>query len=233
MIVASLATLPERERELKNALESIYPYADKIYVALNKYENKPKWLKESPLGDKIESKILDNSTGDAAKFYFVDKLVEPCYHFVCDDDIVYTKEYFLYMIENIERFKRKALITIQGRIIPKTPIKSYYRKGTLNISRARFGQTNDIQLHIPGTHVLAYHTDTIKFNYADFKLPNMADIWVGIIAQKHRVPIMSLKHDSNLIGYQHVDGTIFRRSYKNDRLQTDEINKINWTFPSL
>jgi hypothetical protein len=34
------------------------------------------------------------------------------------------------------------------------------------------------QVNILGTGTIAFHTDTIKLSIDDFKLPNMADIWL-------------------------------------------------------
>jgi hypothetical protein len=39
-----------------------------------------------------------------------------------------------------------------------------------------------------------FHKDTIKLSLKDFPKPNMADIRLGIKAQKEKIPMLCLKH---------------------------------------
>src|ERR1035437_5903791 len=75
-ITAQIASLPARVEMLKQTVASLRPQVHKIFVALNGYDFTPEFLKE---GEYIH---LDNSTGDAAKFYGVENLNG--YIFLCD-----------------------------------------------------------------------------------------------------------------------------------------------------
>ena len=67
-IVVQIASIPDRVELLRQTVESLRPQANRIFVALNGYTFTPDFLKE---GEYVH---LDNSTGDAAKFYNVENI---------------------------------------------------------------------------------------------------------------------------------------------------------------
>ena len=46
MITVQLASVPEREAMLEKTIKSLRPQVDKIWVGLNKYQHRPKFLRE-------------------------------------------------------------------------------------------------------------------------------------------------------------------------------------------
>jgi len=66
--------------------------------------------------------------------------------------------------------------------VPPKKIDSFYN------NCYRFSYKNplptDFFVNILGTGTTAFHTDTIKVSIKDFKKPNMADIRLGMLAQK-------------------------------------------------
>ena len=159
MIVASLCTIPERKKYLKSVIYSILPHVDKLNIFLNGYDNIPDYL----LNDKINIECSSNhkNMGDANKFYWTDK-IKNSYHFICDDDIIYNKRYFNYMIKKLNKYNNRVIVSLCGsRIdIPKNKFINYYQ------SRNYFSMydniNKDIPVHIIGTGVMCYHTNYIK-----------------------------------------------------------------------
>jgi hypothetical protein len=87
-----------------------------------------------------------------------------------------------------------------------------------------------------GTGVMAFHTDTIKFSIDEFKYPNMADIWVGLFAQRMKIPVLAIKHRKGWIretpsfDRKKAIGSMLR---ENDSIQTRLINEHSWELLSI
>jgi len=169
MVTANIASLPSREKQLVRTVESLYNQVDKINIYLNDYSKLPDWC----LDTKIRTRMSKN-VGDTGKFMFN----EVGYYFSCDDDIIYPDDY----VKTLKAKIKDNIVTIHGKVF-KTPIKTYYHGSELKI-RCDQGQIGDIPVQIPGTGVMAFHTDTIRIIKKDFPRKNMADIWVGIKAKK-------------------------------------------------
>ena len=217
MTTAHIASLPDREVSLWLAVDSLYNQVDHIYVALNNYETKPKFLDDC----RITSVLLDNSTGDAAKFYFIQRANG--YAIICDDDLIYPGTYVQDMIRGIN--KHKCIVTLHGRSFLNKPILDYYQSAT-NKYRCLDNVVSDVKVDVGGTGVMAFHTGMVKVRYSDFKAPNMADIWMAKIAHDQNVPIMVLAHDKGYLLYTPPKNTIYDNCSKDCEYQTTLINTI-------
>ena len=222
MRIASLATIPGRESQLKITVESLLVQVDRLNVYLNDYKAVPEWLTGNP---RIHTEIGDNSKGDAGKFYWADKIPE-CYHFICDDDIGYPIGYTQLLTDGIEKYNRDAVVSLHGRKFKPTPISNYYRD-CVDKAHCRFELKDDIQCHSLGTGAMGYHTSTLTPPWDDFKLPNMADVWMGVICQKLKIPMVALKHHGNWIKVQKVPYTIFDGG-RDCKKETEIVNSMNW-----
>jgi hypothetical protein len=88
VIRAHLATFPKRQHLLLDAVKSIAPQVDKVFVCLNEYTAPPPGLDTIP---NVEVMIPDADLKDAGKFAFpvaADDIV-----FTIDDDIIYAGDY--------------------------------------------------------------------------------------------------------------------------------------------
>lgn len=238
MITAQLATIPGRESSLKLTMKSLSNQVDKLQVAFNGFTDDQLFEPVNPDDDIRTLRIcsygdpdlmiwkrLDNSTGDAAKFYNIETIEG--YFFSCDDDLIYPPDYVQYMISKIEQYQRKAIITLHGRNYQPGKIGKYY--GSSYRTEAYHCLANvegDHQVMIGGTGVMAFHTDTIRVLYDEFKAPNMADLWMGIFAKQQGVPIIVAEHRSGWLqlGYDGED-TIWNKHFNDDSLQTEIYNK--------
>ena len=226
-ITASIASMPSRIRSLEEAVASILPQVDILEVYLNEFTEAPKFLKHKKIKTYLSKDLLGN-LGDAGKFFNSAEIKG--YHFTIDDDIIYPKDYVETAINAIDRNNRKVVVTFHGRRFKDFPVQSYYRSISERYSCLR-NQHKDEYIHVCGTGVLAYHTDTIKFNIKDFKLINMADIWAGIKCQENKVPILCLNHKKGWIleskKYDRNE-SIFKVCAHQDKEQTKTFNSITW-----
>lgn len=228
-ISISLATIPGRTEALNKTVASLLHQGDKINVFFNGF-NKPvidDGLASYPVGFEFQTRKIN--IGDQGKFNWH---YEAGYHIICDDDIIYPADYVETMIEAIEGYKRKAVVSLHGRTFKKPPITNYYSHCSAK-PHCRFDLDEDVQVHCPGTGVLAFHSDTINISLKDFQSKNMADLWFGIAAQKQNVPCLAIAHKGDWIKVQEVGNTIHSTGHRNPKLITKFTNSIKWKLPKM
>lgn len=166
----------------------------------------------------------NDEKGDAAKFNELGN----GYFFACDDDLIYPPDYISRMTAKLQEYGNKIIITCMGRILNQQPIKSYYRNGSIQKASCLDLVIRDTFVHIGGSGVMAFHTDYFRPDISEFKNGFMADIWVSLLAQKKKIPILVMAHEKNWIWQQEHTGGIYERFRDNDSEQVKAINSINW-----
>ncbi len=214
MITVQIATLPDRD--VVPTIYSLYDQVDKIVICFNGHKEIPFWAKDIR---KIESHLMDNSLGDAAKFFEIDK--KSGYLFTCDDDLIYPDTYVQDMIEKIEEYH--CPVSLHGRCFDVRPIKSYYHSATKKYRC--LGDVSDCyQVDVGGTGVMAWRSDMLKISIEDFPVKNMADIWFAKLCHEQGVNIICVKHPAKYLGYIHPISNIYDDTNKADSYQTQIIN---------
>ena len=188
----SMATFPERQESLKKVLESIYPWIDKINIFLNEYTEIPAFLEDS----KITIHRSREDLGDRGKFYWVD--TTEGYHFFCDDDIEYSRNYFEHLANSIEKYDRQAIVGLHGSNL-LSPNQSYYSKEGRKKYTFRQQRDSDIRVEFLGTGVMAYHTENIAIPFSIFEENNMADVFLGLYAKQVGISLMCCANPTNLV----------------------------------
>lgn len=226
-IYCGIATMPERLLSLEDTVNSILPQVGKLFVYLNRYEKVPDFLKHPKIKTFLGSKA-SGDIGDIGKFFNVENVKG--YFFSIDDDLIYPPDYVARYIAAIELHGRKAAITTHGRNFAKMPTHSYYH-GHSESFRCLGDQPKDAIVHVGGTGVMAFHTDTLKLSVDDFEASNMADIWFAKVCNEQGVKIISLAHNVNWIKESRKydkDYTIYNFCHRNEKVQTEIINTIEW-----
>jgi hypothetical protein len=210
--IACLATIKERESSLLQTIASIYNQVDEVHVYLNDYEQKPAILYVKILNNFKNVKLhfgpeLAGDLGDAAKFYFIDKVPE-CYYFTIDDDLSYDKNYVNKHIAFQKHFHNRLITTYHGRSLFNFPVDGYYRTSLCTSVACLFDSPSPQFVQFGGTGVMCIPTNNIKLSLKDFgEERNMADIWVGIYSQRNSIPILTLPHARGEITHNDIDKT--------------------------
>jgi hypothetical protein len=213
-IIASLASIPQREDILKDVVRSLYHQVDEIRIFLNGYSATPNFL-QNDIKIITERSQIWGDDGDAGKFFWASDPT-PGYRLVCDDDIIYPIDYSQKLIQKIREYDNKAIIGLHG-ILLKQPIKNYYGKNERYVTHCRNEVNDDHTCHMLGTGAIAYHQKSINLSKYDFQFRNMADIWFGKKAQEQRVPLISMKRPHNWVMLQPQASyySIYQHSVKN------------------
>ena len=196
-----MATLPERSEIRRKAVDSLLPQVDSVTIRAG-----------------------DNNLGDANKFYGCEYFEG--YVFICDDDLIYSPGYVDFMIGQIEKHGRKAVISLHGRIFNKFPITSYTRDFE-RIFCLR-GNDKERQVHIVGTGVLAFHSDAINLSIDYFESKNMADIWFSIACDKQGVKRIVPAFEKGLVKHLNPKNTIASTLVNGHEKQVNACNSITW-----
>ena len=227
MITAQIASIPERENILQIAVNSLINQVDKINIMLNGHKDVPIFLKQLEFHtDKLNYYAMNNSTGDAAKFFQVEKVKG--YFFSCDDDIQYPPDYVRVMIAKLQQYDNKIILTNHGRVMNEKPVSSIYtdRKST---HHTFMEVKEDTEVDIGGTGVMAFHTDYFKPIYKHFLRANMADIWIAKFAKEQGLKIIvNPHHDRWLIPLDLNPNlsSIWKSKYGKDKLETEIYNSF-------
>lgn len=182
-VTASLANIPAREDMLRQVVASLLPQVDRLNVYLNGWDRVPEFLNDPKI---VVARSQDHGDrGDAGKFFWADDIQG--YHYTCDDDLLYPPAYVAVLKAAIERTLRKAAVGFLGMRVRQPFVSS---RESLRFIPFDVRQTCDQYVHYLGTGVLAYHTSTLRVSRDDFPLPNMADIWFGVLLQAQQVPAL-------------------------------------------
>lgn len=215
----SLASIPSRAKILERVVRRLLPGVDVVRVYLNGYDTVPAGLAHEPRV--LIARSQDHGDrGDAGKFFWADEARG--YQIICDDDLLYPASYAETLVNALERYKREAVVGFHG-IVLREAVQSYYadRRVTHFSTKLKVDQP----VHLLGTGTIAYHPSSITVHPEDFPIPNMADIWLGRLAQAQAVPMIMLAREGTyLTGIQTTDKPIFDRFHRSDEAQTEAIN---------
>lgn len=182
-IAANIATRPGRELPLKRCIESLHGQVDEIRIYFNDFEPY-EWLSEYPKVRATKGKDL----GAAAKFANWNPKVRE-YYFTCDDDLIYPPNYVKRTIDGVKKYG--GIITYHGRILNGKGLKYY---GGHQVFLCLKDVAEDVRVHIGGTGVSCFISDTFNRPVGDLKYKLMDDILTGLYAAQQDVPITLLAH---------------------------------------
>ena len=230
-MVVSVASMPHRRRMLERVVASLYWQCDRLNVYLNGYPDIPSFLHRPKI--KVATSQEYGDRGDAGKFFWATELSStPCYHFTCDDDILYPKDYLERIRRHIDIYKRKAVVTLHGAVLPKRLTESFYRE------RHVFHCARDVEkdkwVHVPGTGVMGYHT-SVPVRTSWFRIRNMADVWMAVNAKKAVIPIVVMAHRGYWLSFlpdPQPELAIYRKHANHDTVQTRVVRAAGvWRRP--
>lgn len=219
MIIAQIASVPEREHMLVNTVESLINQVDYVRISLNNYKTIPAEL--ARVGVIIYRR--KNEKGDAEKIYNLEHFCG--YVFLCDDDLIYPPDYVDTMLDSMRYEDNQCILTCHGRIMNEKPVVNSY---TDRVAAFHCLQNVDYSgpVDIGGTGVMAFHTDYFMPVYDFVGTANMLDIWIARFAYEQGCKIKMQPHEEGWIQYQHPEHTIWDEHFPNPQEQTTLYNSF-------
>lgn len=190
-IYAGMATIAGNEVALRAAVTSILPQVDSLFVYLNGFDNMPAFLRDN---EKVSCYVDRDGTkyGDAGKFWGLTQIKNSIY-FTCDDDIIYPQDFVQRMIAELAHCGGNGVVALHGSIL-LAPNHGYYDEGSRLVFHFEHALPRRRTVHIAGTGACAFHTGIVRVGLTDFKVPNMADIWLAEYLQKNGLPAYVAPH---------------------------------------
>ncbi|WP_321415755.1 glycosyltransferase family 2 protein [uncultured Desulfobacter sp.] len=235
-VIASLATIPQRQIQLQQVTRDLLPQVDLLRIYLNNYDKIPAFLSHTKIEVALGSQHGDLK--DAGKFFWNGH--KAGYHLSCDDDFFYPPNYVARLLGAVERYDKAAVVGFHG-IVLKSIVRSYYRDRIVY----HFSQSleTDRIVHIVGTGCAAWHSDRFEVGPEEIPQPNMTDIWLGRLCQQKKIPVVAVAHATGWLKAQPVSDSIFNRFADDDGLPTKLINSqedwflmpritSGWRFPA-
>jgi len=232
MIIAQIATIPERACILKRVLRSLVRQVDEIRlaVAVDLIDDDKAFAADAGFlkHPKIKVTYHDNSLQDGAKF--INAPLEKGHHvLVCDDDIEYPANFAESMVKICkEPFKDHAILTVMGKNLAPRPVPNYF-KSEIQCFKTFEKVKEFAQVEIPGTCGMVYCTDNVVISVKDMLSPN-SDLCVGAWAHRHGVRCYVIPHGEGWLRDLTPDlpagsPNMFDRYKDNDSQLTEFINK--------
>jgi hypothetical protein len=189
LTLASLASVPEREHLLVQALESLRPQVDRLHVYLNGYEADPCCVQD--LADKYV--LSPENHGAERKFHWAQ--AHAGVYLTCDDDFVYAEGYVATMVDAVLRWDGRAIVTAHGRTYrPQARNVFDVVPGSVGIIHKRVG--NGRWVNHGGTGVMAWDASKLAVP-TSFPERNLADMQLSVWAQLNQVPIWLIPHEAH------------------------------------
>ena len=227
-VVACLATIPPRHKELKLVCESLLPQVDRLFIYFNGYseDSIPTWAK---LMSKVVWECSETSgygdLGDVGKFFFASEDMREKYKihgdvFTCDDDIVYPEWYVDSTRKHLgsERFQN-SILTYHGSVLPRK-CRNYHKQKRCYAVRATVSKLT--RVHVGGTGCMSFRVQRFRYHLSMFAEPNMADIFVAEWAKRSKVSLFVLPHLKGDFKILPLDDTIWHSTHSRDGTEKDK-----------
>lgn len=197
--LVAIATTAERVALLPKSLGSLRKQCDLLHVYLNGHAEVPACVLD--LAD-AHVRSAQNDGADK-KFHWAHE--HEGIYLSCDDDFVYPPDYVARMVEAVERFGGRALVTAHGRTYPPKPAGM--------ADRVRSAMVRELVRHgawvnYGGTGVLAWDASRIKVPL-EYPVLNRTDVQLSAWANREGIPIWVVPHNPEwLKPIQHKGGSV-------------------------
>lgn len=198
MIVAGMATMPERLPYLEEVVEVVRPQVDALRVYLNNFVEKPGFLKPE------EAVLSGDAAGDLGaegKLYWIDGghgLDAYTHYLTIDDDLGYPDDYVETLAREYDARGGRAIVGVHGSTF-SSPIVDFVESRD---ERFRFYESLDRarQVHLLGTATTMWGRNTIDLDFdRDFPMRNAVDLQLAVAAQKQHVPMVAISRPGQWI----------------------------------
>lgn len=191
MIIFSLSTTPNREKNLSLILPTILIQTDILFVNLVNYDNVPEIL----YNDKIVINRFDN-VGSEIRFFDYSDCPEDSYYFTIDDDILYPEDYSKTMISTMEKYNNEVVCCVHGSIIDKKLDSGYYKKNR-KVFHFKEELLSETKVMIPGVGTSCFYKNKTNIEISKYKISNMSDVYTACFLSEQNIDRICVKREKN------------------------------------
>ncbi len=220
-----------RSRHVLHAVRTLWrnPEVATVTVVLNKCDDRQYNELSSEL--KLMGCTVyrgDNSKGCSHKIQYIAEGTSQ-YVSLCDDDILYPKDFFKVLIEKCEQYQ--GAVGLGGRILKPAIVKSYYREKQKGF-KALLDVDSDQQADILATSSILFKREWFDDmdTWFDFvERPNMTDLYLGYIMKERGVKKYIIAHKAGWLRHKEKeegDDYIYDAHRNSCKAETDFVNNV-------
>lgn len=222
MIQVGIASMSERNDALTDCLNSLLNQSvkpDRITVYLQ--QGHPCVFKH-PSVELIHHK--GKYLGDAHKFHRAGQ--SEGFFFACDDDLIYSKGYIKGHLSKLDKYN--GIVGLHGVIMKPKPEHYYSDRRVLHGLTSR---DKDTSVHLVATCSCAWDMSEVGFSFKDCTEPGMADIWLGLYAQKYKIASTAIAYPKDWVRHSdkvNLGKTIYAKESRNRNYVGNKYIGIDW-----
>lgn len=194
MIVAAMASTPERLPHLEDMVGTIRPQIDgvgELRVYLNGFKEVPPFL--SPAEARL-SRDADGDLGDAGRFYWLDREAgaDHTHYLAIDDRYKYPGNFVTAMVAECDVRDGKAIVGVDGFTF-NSSVSDFDRcfRSSEKLATAQ-------SVHMLGAAAVLLDRRTVDLSRGDFTTHNATDVQLAVAAQRG-TPMVALPRPANWI----------------------------------
>jgi hypothetical protein len=184
-----MATMPSRSATALQALASILPQVDRLWLFLDRFDEVPPYAES----EKIQV-VRSQDVGDlraSGKLVSLALDDQPCTFFGVDDDVVYPADYCERLASTLERHG-DAVVGVHGAIL-RPPIDSYGRD--IKVLHRRSEQRVLAGVDLLGSDSLAFRTTALSFDVRVWPNANMVDLSFALETRRRGIPLLMVPRE--------------------------------------
>lgn len=191
-IFYSIASIPERSKNLERIIRSIDRQSDFIFVNLVGYEYVPEFLDS----EKIKVNIFSD-VGSEIRFFDYYSVPNDSYYFTIDDDILYPEDYTERMVAKMSEYGNSKLCCVHGSDMDLGMKSRFYRK---NRTVFHFSEemSEDRRVMVPGVGTSCFYRGKMDISISRYETKNMSDVYTACYLAEQQIPAISV---SRLAGW--------------------------------
>jgi hypothetical protein len=174
MVVAGMATMPTRSATFPQALASILPQVDRLFLFCDRFDEFPdvRHPRVVPLRSQEYGDL-----GAAGKFLGLTMTPPGAVYLGTDDDIAYPPDYAATMIGHLRRLPRPGVVGVHGhRMMPNF---ASFVDGVVIYHRS-LGMKHPAPVHLLGGDTVAFDTGLLRFDPRGWPNRNMDDLHLAL-----------------------------------------------------
>lgn len=229
-IIAGMASIPQRQAALAQAVESILWQVDRLYVYLNDYDDVPSFLHSNKVT--VFRSQDHGNLQDTGKFFGLQYHSRGIY-LTLDDDIVYPTNYAAQMAESLDCIGFEGAVGVHGVYYPVAPSSFMNRK----VVRYRDANSWLRPVSLLGTGTVAFSIEHFGITLEAFPAPGMADVWFAVYAKLRRQPLFAVARSAGWLADASVPDDspqLWLAATQDSSTQTKTINEqLPWGYNDL
>lgn len=221
-VFVGMASIPSREKSLRQVVESLLPQVTGLGVYLNNWDAVPDFLKHPKI--RVARSQEHGDVRDNGKFFWVER-VDTRFYATVDDDIHYPSDYIARLVEHQQRLGGSYAVGVHATTYPK-PLTRLLRNRHLR----HFSHRSDVFLPVDliGTGTLLFERAYWQLRYSEFGQPGMADVWFGVAASTRNFGLWTIPRNE---GWMHAleqeesSYNLFAEGRQDDSVQLQALNQ--------